>query len=141
MDHKKIATLISCTLMTGWIGSAGAQEIYRCGDSYSQKPCPGGGGKVVQVEDERSASQRSQTTQAAQRDAKAADAMEKARLVEEAKAAPLSVLAGRAAEPVVETPSPVITKGKAKKPAYFTAVAPKKPGDEASKKRKKRAAV
>ncbi len=141
MNHKKIATLISCMLMTGWMGSAGAQEIYRCGDSYSQKPCPGGGGKVMQVEDARSASQRSQTTQASQRDAKAADAMETARLKEEAKAAPLAVLPGRAVEPVVETPPPISTKGKAKKPAYFTAVVPKKPGDPAPKKKKKKAAV
>ena len=72
-----------CLLAAACVAPAAAQNIYRCGDSYSQRPCPGG--TVVEAEDERSAGQRSQTSQAAQRDARMADAMEKARLKEEAK--------------------------------------------------------
>ncbi|MDB5873348.1 MAG: hypothetical protein JWQ07_2790, partial [Ramlibacter sp.] len=76
--RNNIHTVLSCALFALGMGSAAAEDVYRCGDSYSQTPCPGC--KVVQVEDARSASQRSQTSQAAHRDAKSADAMEKARL-------------------------------------------------------------
>ena len=117
---------------------AAAQNIYRCGDSYSQQPCPGG--TVVEAEDERSAAQRSQTSQAAQRDAKTADAMEKARLKEEAKPAgrPISRPRRRRSRMPQRTPSTRLRHAKRRKPAYFTAVAPRKPGD-AKKKTKKKA--
>lgn len=114
--------------------AAVAQPVYRCGDSYSQRPCPGG--TVVQAEDERSAAQRAQTRQAAQRDAKTADAMEKARLKEEAKAAPALILA----KPEQAAPKQLGKKGandgKGKKPAHFTATAPKKAGDTPTAKKK-----
>ena len=76
------------------VAPAAAQNIYRCGDSYSQRPCPGG--TMVDAEDERSAVQRSQTSLAAQRDAKTADAMEKARLKEEAKPVPAAYIPPKA---------------------------------------------
>ena len=118
-----IAAAVSACLFPGL---AASQNIYRCGDTYSQQPCAGG--KVVQTDDARSASQRADTTQASQRDAKAADAMEKARLKEEAKAAPANVLqpvvkgpeAGEKNAPVMVTPKNV---------PHFTAIAPKKPGE------------
>ena len=116
-----------------WVAPAAGQGIYRCGDSYSQQPCPGG--TQVQAEDARSASQRAQTSQAAQRDARAADAMEKARLKEEAK--PVQAYIPAAKVPAKAGPGekkPMLAKPK--KPGYFTATSPKKPGDAPAKKKK-----
>jgi hypothetical protein len=127
---KNLSAALLCMLVAGWIHPAGAQAIYRCGDSYSQKPCPGG--KVVDVDDARSASQKSQTDQAVRRDAKAADAMEKERLKEEARPAPVAMPPAKPPEPA----KPAAASG-TKKPEQFTAVAPKKPGDPAGKKKKK----
>src|SRR5687768_8856308 len=111
-------------LTAAWLMPAGAQNIYRCGDSYSQKPCPGG--TVVQAEDPRSASQRSQTNLAAERDAKTADAMEKARIKEEAKPA----------QAYIPPAKQLAVAQKAKEPAPFKAVAPMKPGDAPVKPKK-----
>jgi hypothetical protein len=108
-----------------WLVPAGAQNIYRCGDSYSQKPCPGG--TVVQAEDPRSASQRSQTTQAAERDARTADAMEKARIKEEAKPQ---------AQVHIPPAKQQAVARKAKEPAPFRAIAPIKSGDAPVKPKK-----
>jgi hypothetical protein len=113
---------------------AAAQSVYRCGDSYSQKPCPGGA--PVPTDDPRSAAQRAQTREAAQRDGKTADAMEKARLKEEAKAAQAYIPAPMLEPAVDETkPDPAV---KPKKQQYFTAAAPRKPGEAAPKKKKKK---
>ena len=62
---------------------ATAQNTYRCGDSYSQTPCPGG--VIVQTADQRSPAQKSESDSVIKRDAKTADVMEKARLQQEAK--------------------------------------------------------
>lgn len=119
-----------------WLAPAAAQSVYRCGDSYSHKPCPGG--TLVPVEDARSASQRLQTGQAAQRDAKAAEVMEKARLKEEAKPAQGYIPADKPESGMQqERQAPVAAK--ATKPAQFTAVAPRKPGDTGSAKKDKKA--
>jgi hypothetical protein len=130
--NRNLAALILATAAAGAL-PAGAQEIYRCGDSYSQKPCPGGA--LVQAQDARSASQREQTSQAAQRDAKAASALEKARLKEEAKpvAAYIPVPKAEAEEKNAGARKP----DKARKPEYFTAAAPRKPGEAATGKNKK----
>src|SRR4051812_36990192 len=69
----------SCT------AAAFAETVYRCGDSYSQQPCPGG--RQVIVEDARTQAQRTQTSEPAKGDARQADAMEKARIREEANPA------------------------------------------------------
>jgi len=124
-----------CLAASGWIAPAAAQNVYRCGNSYSQQPCPGG--KVVPADDARSASQSSQTSAASERDAKAADAMEKARLKEEAKPAQAGMPPAKLEEIPQEQRS-TAAAGKAKKPAYFTAVA-RKPGDTPVKKKKKKA--
>ena len=63
--------------------SASAQEIYRCGNAYSQKPCAGGA--VVQADDPRSAQQRQEAQEVARRDAKVADEMEARRVKLEAQ--------------------------------------------------------
>jgi len=124
-----------CLATCSWIAPASAQAIYRCGDSYSQQRCPGG--TLVQADDARSASQMWQTSVAAERDAKAAEAMEKARLKEEAKPAQAYIPPPKVEEPSIEQGSTVGGSAKAKKSAYFTATPPRKPGD-APKKRKKK---
>jgi hypothetical protein len=121
-------------LAAACVAPAAAENIYRCGDSYSQRPCPGG--TVVEAEDERSAAQRSQTSLAAQRDAKTADAMEKARLKEEAK--PVSAAYIPAKEQGPESAGKPTAAGKAKRPEHFTGVAPGKPGGATKKKTKKK---
>jgi hypothetical protein len=136
---KKRKLSIALLLATAfWAAPAAAQNIYRCGDSYSQQPCPGG--TVVRAEDARSASQRSQTSQAAERDAKWADAMEKARLKEEAKPVQAYIPASKASAEAApdEKKKPVLTKPR--KPQYFTATSPRKPGEPAAKKKKKKKA-
>lgn len=60
---------------------AGAQATYRCGNSYSQQPCPGG--TVVDTADPRTSAQKTQAEQATQRDAKLASELEKSRLQKE----------------------------------------------------------
>ena len=112
---------------------AAAQDVYRCGDSYSQRPCPGG--TLVPTDDARSASQQAQTSSAAQRDAKTANMMEKARLKEEAKPVAGYIPAPKEAEAITQESRPGLVKPK--KPQYFTAAAPRKPGDAAKNKKKK----
>ena len=65
--------------------SAGAQTTYKCGNSYSQQPCPGG--TVVDTADPRTSAQKTQAEQATQRDAKLASELEKSRLQKEKKRA------------------------------------------------------
>ena len=115
---------------------AAAQNVYRCGDSYSQQPCPSG--KAVAVDDARTASQRAQTTEAVRRDAKTASDMEKARLKEEAKPV-AAVIPLSKVEDVAPAGDRTDSSAKARKPAYFTAVSPKKPGDKAPRKKTKKA--
>jgi hypothetical protein len=127
---------VLCIGIAGWAAPAVAQDIYRCGNSYSQQPCPEG--RLVAASDTRSAGQKAQTDQAAKQDAKSAEAMEKARLKEEAKPAPLGILPTKAPEAAQPDKKPV-AGAKMKKPEQFTAVSPKKPGEAAGKKKKKKA--
>ena len=113
---------------------AAAQDVYRCGDSYSQKPCPGGA--LVPTDDARSDAQRAAAREAAQRTGKAADAMEKARLKDEARP-----VQSYLPPPKIETASEEKKPGaylKPKKPQFFTAATPKKPGEAAPKKKSKK---
>lgn len=133
----RVLCLLAC--VAGWSAPGLAQPVYRCGDnSYSNQPCPGG--KEIQADDPRTPAQRAQTSEAAKRDAKAADEMEKRRLKEEAKvarpAAPLAV-----AEPPLDAASADRTYSpfRAKKPQYFTAVSPRKDGDKPKKTARKKA--
>lgn len=62
---------------------ASAQYVYRCGNSYSQAPCPDG--IPVDVQDARTAEQKIQSDANIRRETSTADAMEKKRLKEEAQ--------------------------------------------------------
>ncbi len=75
-----IIFIAACALSTG----AAAQKVYRCGSAYSQTPCPDA--VVVEVEDTRSKAQKSESDMRVRHEAATANAMEKARLQEEAMA-------------------------------------------------------
>jgi hypothetical protein len=132
--EQELAGVYLCgVLRAGGLQPAAAQNVYRCGDSYSQKPCPGGA--LVPTDDARSAAQKAQTREAAQRDGKTADAMEKARLKEEAKPAQ-AYMTPPMGEPAAEEKKTDVAV-KPKKPQYFTAAAARKPGEAAPKKKSK----
>jgi hypothetical protein len=147
--QQRLGLLAAAALLAASLhGAAAAQQVYRCGNEYSQQPCPGG--KPVEVADPRTQAEAKRADAETARQSKAADAMEKARLQQEAKAAPANILPERA--PVASEkpgkPAQAKEKGKAKgkedkalgsrpkKPDYFTAVAPKKPGEAPERKKK-----
>ena len=71
--------LIACLL-----GSAQAQTVYRCGNSYGQSPCVNG--VPVATDDPRSDAQRAAALKAQSRDKAIADEMEQSRRKDEADA-------------------------------------------------------
>ncbi len=77
--------------------SANAQVTYRCGNNYSQTPCPDA--VMINTEDKRTSAQKLQADQATQRDARLADAMEKARLQQEARDLAANTPAQKASSP------------------------------------------
>jgi hypothetical protein len=77
MRHPLLNALVLVVLSVSSSG-AGAQQIYRCGDSYSQTPCPDG--VVIDATDGRTKAQKTQTDLATERAERTAVAMEKARL-------------------------------------------------------------
>jgi hypothetical protein len=124
---KTIILIATCTLSVAAIG----QRIYKCADAYSQLPCPDG--TVVNAVDQRTNAQKTQTESAVRRDARIADAMEKARLAQEKKDLAANTPPSKAAsvEPPKKT-APKQVKKKKKEPEYFTAQVPgakKKPSN------------
>lgn len=86
--HLALATIViaTCSISTGAIGlELGSRQngIYRCGNSYSQKPCPDA--VVVDVKDARTAEQKIQADATIRRDTATANAMEQERLAQEAR--------------------------------------------------------
>jgi hypothetical protein len=77
-------------MVAGVVYSAGlqAQSVYRCGNTYSQTPCPGA--EPLQLQDSRLPEQKQQTDAAAGQSARLAQTMEKTRIAEEKR-----LLAGR----------------------------------------------
>lgn len=72
-----IATLSLCTGLQ-------AETVYRCGNSYSQTPCPGG--SAIDTTDQRTPEQRKAHEASVKQEKRAGDALEKTRLKEEAAA-------------------------------------------------------
>ena len=79
----QIVTLNAICLIAIYALSTGAtaQTTYRCGDSYSQAPCPGA--VVIDTADDRTAGPKLQADLATGRDARIAEAMRKTRLEQE----------------------------------------------------------
>ena len=97
--------LVALWLMASPAVQAQDAPVYRCGNSYSAKPCPGG--KPVDAADPRSAVQQTEARAAAQRDAALARQLKAERLADEKRVAktgaanvgPAPAVAAKAAKP------------------------------------------
>jgi hypothetical protein len=120
-------TLVLATLALA--ASAQAQTVYRCGNSYSQQPCPGG--QPVAASDARAPADAARASGHAAADMKRAEAMEKARLAQE-KNAPRAIVIGP--QTPADRDAKPVRKAKAGKLEEFKAVSPK-PKKPAPKKK------
>lgn len=124
-----VATLLIA--MYPYLARAEAQNVYRCGNSYSTEPCAGG--SRVPVDDPRSPAQQAAARAKIRQQQQQGQAMEKARLAKEAAATRQQATAARAhttpsAAPATPTASAPHTKRKAhREPPYFTARTPLPP--------------
>ncbi len=82
MKNTAAFTIISIALYLVSTGAIG-QNVYRCGSSYSQKPCPDA--VVVEVDDSRSKAQKAQADEKTRRETAQVRTLEKARAKEEAQ--------------------------------------------------------
>lgn len=107
----------------------GAQNIYKCGDSYSETPCPGA--TTIKAQDPRLPAQKKQTDAATKANIQLASKMQKERLAEEKLAAPktqattpsaTAPTAQVSASATVLTPKRI--QSKSKKPDQFIAEIP-----------------
>jgi hypothetical protein len=130
-----IASFLLATLYTSLTpalaqSSSGAKSIWRCGNAYSDKPCHDG--KVVDVNDSRSTTDRHAADAATQRTANSAANMERDRLQleraadERARAnaidyARTKAEQDKAARPKTLSKPPKKHKAKPLPPDYFTA--------------------
>ncbi|MEI6732962.1 MAG: hypothetical protein WCK94_03285 [Comamonadaceae bacterium] len=96
MPHLPLTAALSCAL-AALSSLAAAQVSYKCGNSYSQTPCPDA--VVVDKTDQRTNAQKAQADQATQRDTRLANTMEKARLQQEAKDLAANTPATKASRP------------------------------------------
>lgn len=105
--------LAAATLVLAlWPALSGAAPIYRCGQSYSQTPCPGG--KLIDAADPRSAAQRAEARRTAERERQLAARMERDRRQQDA-AAPQPVATGIDAKaPARAASQPATAKGSKK---------------------------
>jgi hypothetical protein len=120
--------LVALSLAVAALAASG-QSVWRCGNSYSSKPCAGGA--EVDVTDHKSAADAAQARKVVAEEERRAEAMEKARMAQE-KNAPRVIVIGAREAPIAEHDKPVAAKGKPKKkkagarePDTFTASAPK----------------
>jgi hypothetical protein len=105
-------------LLAGACCAAGAQTIYRCGNTYSERACPDG--TVVEAMRAPDAADVAASRKETEREMKAADAMEKARLKEEAKPVAAYIPKEKAEAPIKpHTPEVFVARapGEKKKPA------------------------
>ncbi len=141
MSSKLLTTIFFIAAPALSTGSM-AQNVYKCGATYSQIPCEGS--VSLNMADRRSKEQQLQSGTVVKQDAKTADAMEKARLKEEAKAKVNMPVAQKTARPATtlkekkqnSVPTTTIlsagannkgTRDKNKEPEFFTAtVSPNK---------------
>jgi cell division septation protein DedD len=126
---KRIIVLVSLTALSASLLAAGPNErAYRCGNTYSQTPCPGG--KTVETADARSKDQKAQADAANTRTQRMANEMEKSRLQREQREAAqrkaaLKEIDKSAAKTVAKDSKSNTTEAKPKKktkqPENFTA--------------------
>ena len=99
--------------------AAGAQAIYRCGNTYGPQPCEGGA--AVAAPHIPSREEGAKAANAAKVDAKRAEALEKARLVQEKNAPKAIVMGPKQAASAKAKPTPPL-----RKPDTFKATGPAK---------------
>ena len=110
------------------------QTIYRCGDSYSQTPCPGA--VSLQVDDSRSAAQKAQADAATIATHRAATTLERERLAQERT----SEVNKKRKSPesggndAADTPARKAAKKTKPAPPYFTAAVPAEKSTDKVKK-------
>jgi len=83
MKPLALALIVVCAAFD--MGSAQAQAIYRCGQTYSQVPCPDG--RIIDSSDPRTAAQRAEAKRVAIRERQLAAKLENDRRAEAAEAA------------------------------------------------------
>lgn len=122
-----------------------AQNIYKCGSSYSQTPCAGA--TTLSVDDARTEAQKQQTDAATRGDAKLAQSLAKDRIAQEKLTMARSPAPQPAAAPttpqstsnVVSKITPKRIKSKKYKPDAFIALVPgsdKKPSNKKASQKK-----
>jgi len=72
-----VAILLACTALS----TAQAQTVYRCGNAYSQSPCPGA--QTVEASDPRSPAQQAEGQRVADDERRLAAEMRRERLADE----------------------------------------------------------
>jgi hypothetical protein len=97
--------------------TAGAQAVYRCGNSYGSQPCEGG--TAIAAPHVPSRQEGAQAASAAKVDAQRAQALEKARLVREKNAPKAIVMGPKQAASAKAKPTPPL-----RKPETFKATGP-----------------
>ena len=143
MRRLSMSIFIAASAMTT---GASAENIYKCGNTYSQTPCLGG--QSLSVDDSRDPLQKKQQDAATQRDIELAKDLEKTRLATEqslqttktkrpptAKAHPTKV---QASKEVIVLIKPKRLKQKYDKPPAFIALVPGSDHHSAPKKASKK---
>lgn len=104
--------------------AATAQTVYRCGNSYSQQPCPGG--TAIDASDNRTPEQRRAQDASVRHERRVADRLERERQQEEAAAVRAARQADQArrAAATGERKAGKPTPPKDKLPAYRAPAAP-----------------
>jgi len=125
---KTLSSLIAPLLLPLAV-AASAQTVYRCGNSYSQQPCPGG--NAIDASDRRTPAQRKAAEDGAKHERRTADTLEKQRVKEEesvaraaqqVEKAEQAAAAKRAAQKAAEEKEKKVTRtGRRQEPRYFTA--------------------
>ena len=117
--------VLALLLIAGWPFIAGATEVFRCGSSFSDLPCPNAPLRT-EVSDARSREQQAQSRHAAQQDRLAAQSLQEQRHQEELRAREAQRLAGvmpPPPKPQAKTPAPAWPPRRRYGPPspYFTA--------------------
>ncbi len=124
---KTLSHLIALLLLSPALTAA--QTVYRCGSSYSQQPCPGA--STIDATDSRTPEQRAAHADSVRQEKRAADALEKSRIREEAAARRAAAAEEKARRAEAKSARPQDGKnhesGKDKLPLYAT---PKAQGEK-----------
>ena len=117
--------------------SAAAQTVYKCGQTYSQTPCPGA--VPLSVDDGRSAAQKAQSQAVIKQDAKNAEAMQKDRLAQEKRDLAANQPQAKALAGPASASKAASSKPNPKKRAdEFTADVPQDKADKSATRKKRK---